>query len=189
MRKCISGVLLVTGLATFPALAWAQRRPAARPAAAPAQRPRFAAELNWSSDVNFGIGARGVFPLESAFPGTPLDGIVSFDIFFPSAPPGTGSSASYWEINGDLAYRFHMERSSSLGPYAGGGLNIAHASATVTAPPPGTGTISSSATKAGLNLLAGTTFKLTGSNLTPFAEARGEIGGGKTFILTGGIRF
>jgi hypothetical protein len=173
MRKCISGVLLVTGLATFPALARAQRRPAARPAAAPTERPRFAAELNWSSDVNFGIGARGVFPLESVFPGTPLDGIVSFDIFFPSAPPGTGSSASYWEINGDLAYRFHMERGSSLGPYAGGGLNIAHASAT----------------KAGLNLLAGTTFKLSGSNLTPFAEARGEIGGGKTFILTGGIRF
>jgi hypothetical protein len=189
MRKCISGVLFVTALATFPGLAAAQRRPAARPAPRPAEHPRFAAELNWSSDVNVGIGGRGVFPLESAFPGTPLDGIVSFDYFFPSAPPGSGSSASYWEINGNVAYRFHMERGSSLGPYAGGGLNIAHASATVAAPPPGTGTISSSATKAGLNLLGGTTFKLTGSNLTPFAEARGEIGGGKTFILTAGIRF
>jgi hypothetical protein len=82
-----------------------------------------------------------------------------------------------------------MERGSSLGPYAGGGLNIAHASATVAVPPPGTGTISSSATKAGLNLLGGTTFKVKGSNLTPFAEARGELGGGKTFILTGGVRF
>ncbi len=61
-------------------------------------------------------------------------------------------------------------------------MNIAHASATA-------GTVSGSATKAGLNLLGGTTFKLTGSNLTPFAEARGEIGGGKTFILTAGIRF
>src|SRR5713101_5559850 len=60
--------------------------------------------------------------------------------------------------------------------------HIAHASATA-------GTVSGSATKAGLNLLGGTTFKLTGSNLTPFAEARGEIGGGKTFILTAGIRF
>jgi hypothetical protein len=49
--------------------------------------------------------------------------------------------------------------------------------------------VSGSATKAGLNLLGGTTFKLTGSNLTPFAEARGELGGGKTFILTGGVRF
>ena len=44
-------------------------------------------------------------------------------------------------------------------------------------------------TKAGLNLLGGTTFKLKGSHLTPFAEARGELGGGKTFILTGGVRF
>src|SRR6266849_4386947 len=79
-------------------------------------------------------------------------------------------------------YRFRVPRGTSLGPYAGGGLNIAHASATA-------GTVSGSATKAGLNLLGGTTFKLTGSNLTPFAEARGEIGGGKTFILTAGIRF
>ncbi len=75
-----------------------------------------------------------------------------------------------------------MQRGSSLGPYAGGGLNIAHISSTVSG-------VSASTTKAGLNLLGGTTFKLTGSNLTPFAEARGEIGGGKTFILTAGIRF
>jgi hypothetical protein len=40
-----------------------------------------------------------------------------------------------------------------------------------------------------LNLLGGTTFKLKGSTLTPFVEGRGEIGGGKTFVLTGGIRF
>jgi opacity protein-like surface antigen len=180
MRKCIGGVLLVTALATSPALAAAQRRAAARPAAAPAQRPRFAAELNWSSDVNFGIGGRGVFPLESLFPGTPLDGIASFDYFFPSAP--TGTSARYWEINGNVAYRFRVPRGTSLGPYAGGGLNIAHASGS-------NGTVSNSVTKAGLNLLGGTTFKLTGSNLTPFAEARGEIGGGKTFILTAGVRF
>ncbi len=39
-----------------------------------------------------------------------------------------------------------------------------------------------------LALLGGTTFKVKGS-ITPFAEARGEIGGGKTFILTGGVRF
>ncbi len=180
MRKCIGGVLLVTALATSPALAAAQRRPAARPAAPSAQRARFAAEINWTSDYNFGIGGRGVFPLESLFPGTPLDGIVSFDYFFPSAAAGV--SAHYWEINGNVAYRFSVPRSSSLGPYGGGGLNIIHASATA-------GTVSSSVTKAGLNLLGGTTFKLKGSNLTPFAEARGELGGGKTFILTGGVRF
>src|SRR5260370_21166163 len=100
MRKCIGGVLLVTALATFPALAAAQRRPAARPAAAPAQRARFAAELNWSSDVDFGIGARGAFPLESAFPATPLDGIVSFDYFFPSVSSApAGCSVHHRELN------------------------------------------------------------------------------------------
>jgi len=180
MRKCIGGVLLVTALAMSPALAVAQRRAATRPAAAAAQGPRFAAEISWNNDVNLGIGGRGVFPLNSLFPGTPLDGIASFDYFFPSAPAGT--SAHYWEINGNVVYRFRVPRGTSVGPYAGGGLNIAHASASA-------GTTSASVTRGGLNLLAGTTFKLTGSNLTPFAEGRGELGGGKNFILTAGIRF
>jgi len=180
MRKCIGSALLLVVLATFPALGAAQRRAAARPAPRSADRPSFGLELNWSSDVDFGIGGRGVFPLESLFPKTPLDGIVSFDYFFPSVPSGT--SGHYWEINGDVAYRFTVPRSSSLRPYAGGGLNIAHASATV-------GTTSASDTKAGLNLLGGTTFRVRGSNLIPFVEARGEVGGGKTFVLTGGVRF
>ncbi|OLD96763.1 MAG: hypothetical protein DMD31_01470 [Gemmatimonadetes bacterium] len=180
MRKLIGSAVLVSVLAAAPTLAAAQRRPAARPAAAPGQRPRFAAELNWSSDVDFGIGARGVFPLQSLFPKTPLDGIVSFDYFFPSAPSGV--SLHYWEINGNVAYRFRVPARSSLGPYAGSGLNIAHASGSA-------GGVSTSATKAGLNLLGGTTFKLKGSKLTPFVEGRGEVGGGKTFILTGGVRF
>src|SRR2546427_1363908 len=172
MRKLIGSAVVVTVLAVAPTLASAQRRPAARPAAGRAQqRPSFGVELDWGSDPNFGIGGRGVFPLQSLFPKTPLDGIVSFDYFFP------GNSVKYWEINGDVAYRFRVER-SSLGPYAGGGLNIAHASAS-----PG-----GSDTKAGLNPLGGTTFKGRGSHLTPFAEARGKIGGGKTFTLTGGVR-
>src|SRR5216684_2319190 len=183
MRQLIGSILLLAAVGLAPAELAAQRRPAARPAASRADRPSFGVQLNWSSDVNFGIGGRGVFPLESLFPGTPLDGVVSFDYFFPSVSNApAGSSFHYWEINGDVAYRFHMQRGSSLGPYAGGGLNIAHISSTVSG-------VSASTTKAGLNLLGGTTFKLTGSNLTPFAEARGEIGGGKTFILTAGIRF
>src|SRR6266705_2246796 len=179
MRKLLGCAVLGALLFTTLPLSVVAQRAAARPAGGSAQRPSFGPELNWSSDVDFGIGARGVFPLQSLFPKTPLDGIVSFDYFFPSAP--TGASAHYWEINGDVAYRFRVEH-SSLGPYAGGGLNIAHASASA-------GGVSVSATKAGLNLLGGTTFRLKGSNLTPFAEARGEIGGGKTFILTGGVRF
>jgi len=185
MRKLLGcavlGALLFT---TLPLSVVAQRRAAARPAAGSAQRPSFGPELNWSSDVDFGIGARGVFPLHSLFPKTPLDGIVSFDYFFPSHPSGT--SAHYWEINGNVAYRFTVPARSSFRPYAGGGLNVAHASASATV---GTTTVSASDTKAGLNLLGGTTFKLKGSKLMPFVDARGEIGGGKTFIITGGVRF
>ena len=183
MRKLLGcavlGALLFT---TFPLSVVAQRR-AAAPAGGSAH-PSFGPELNWSSDVDFGIGARGVFPLQSLFPKTSLDGIVSFDYFFPSHPSGT--SAHYWEINGNVAYRFTVPARSSFRPYAGGGLNVAHASATVTF---GNQTASAADTKAGLNLLGGTTFKLKGSKLTPFVDARGEIGGGKTFIITGGVRF
>ena len=180
MRQLIGSALLLAAVALMPAQSAAQRRAAARTTASPAQRASFGVQLDWSSDYDFGIGGRGVFPLQSLFPRTPLDGIVSFDYFFPSAPAGV--SAHYWEINGNVAYRFRMPRSSSLGPYAGGGLNIAHASAS-------SGGVSASDTKAGLNLLGGTTFKLKGSTLTPFVEGRGELGGGKTFIITGGVRF
>jgi hypothetical protein len=175
MRKLLGSLLLLAAVALMPAESFAQRRATGRPAAAPSQRPSFGVQLDWSSDYDFGIGGRGVFPLRM-FPKTPLDGIVSFDYFFPSAPAGV--SAHYWEINGNVAYRFRVPARSTLRPYAGGGLNIAHASVS------GLG----SDTKAGLNLLGGTTFKVKGS-ITPFAEARGEIGGGKTFVLTGGIRF
>ena len=179
MRKLIGSAVLVAALAAAPVLAAAQRRPAARPAAGPAQRTSFGGQLDWGSDTDFGIGARVVFGLHSLFPTTPLDGIVSFDYFFPSKPVGT-TSLTYWEINGNVAYRIPHVR-GSLAPYVGGGLNIAHASATA-------GTVTVSDTKAGLNVLGGTTFKVKGT-VIPFAEARGEIGGGKTFILTGGIRF
>ena len=176
MRKCIGSALLFVVLATFPSLGAAQRRAAARPAPRSADHPSFGLQLDWGNDPNFGIGGRGVFPLGSLLPGTPLDGIVSFDYFFP------GNSVKYWEINGNVAYRFRVPARSSLRPYAGGGLNIAHASVSVAG-------VSASDTKAGLNVLGGTTFKVKGSNLIPFAEARGELGGGKTFILTGGVRF
>ena len=175
MRQLIGSLLLLAAVGLAPAELAAQRRPAARPAASRADRPSFGVQLDWGNDPNFGIGGRGVFPLGSLVPGTPLDGIVSFDYFFP------GNSVHYWEINGNVVYRFRMPRASSVGPYAGAGLNIAHASLS--------GVSGSGATEAGLNLLGGTTFKLKGSTLVPFAEARGEIGGGKTFILTGGVRF
>src|SRR5689334_13067607 len=180
MRKLLGSALLLAVVALAPTEAAAQRRAAPRPTPSAAQKPSFGLELNWSSDVDFGIGGRGVFPLQSLFPTTPLDGIVSFDYFFPSVPSGApaGSSAHYWEINGDVAYRFTVPRTSSLRPYAGGGLNIMHFSETA-------GTVSTSGTNAGLNLLGGTTFRVRGATLVPFVEARGEVGGGTTFSITG----
>src|SRR5207253_2480228 len=97
MRKCIGSALLVMMLATVPALATAQRRPAARRAApAGAQHPSFGLQIDVGTQTDFGIGGRGVFGLSSLFPGVPLDGIVSFDYYFPSHPSGT--TAHFWEI-------------------------------------------------------------------------------------------
>jgi hypothetical protein len=179
MRKLLGSALLLAVVAFVPQQLAGQRRAASRPAASSSDHPSFGVELDWNNDVNEGIGARGVFPLNGLIPRTPLDGIVSFDYFFPSAP--SGASVHYWEINGDIAYRFAVP-GSQLGPYLGGGLNIAHASASAAG-------VSTSDTKAGLNVLGGATLKLRGSHLLPFAEARGELGGGKEFVLTAGVRF
>src|SRR5437660_11751323 len=100
MRKVIGSAMLVTVLATAPTLASAQRRPAPRAAAPRSQQhPSFGVQLDWGSDPNFGIGGRGVFPRQSLFPKTPLDGIVSVDYFFP------GNRATSWEATGRVAYR------------------------------------------------------------------------------------
>src|SRR2546426_8379223 len=64
MRQLIGSVLLLAAVGLAPAELAAQRRPAARSAASRADRPSFGLQLNWSSDVDFGIGGRGVFPLQ-----------------------------------------------------------------------------------------------------------------------------
>jgi len=179
MRKCIGSGLLLVMLATFPVLGAAQRR-GTRPAPArSAQRTSFGLQLDVGTKTDFGIGGRAVFGLASLFPGTPLDGIVSFDYYFPSHPSGT--SKHFWEINGNLAYRFRVPARSSFRPYGGGGLNIAHSSFTQ-------GTLSGSGTDADLNILAGTTFKVRGE-LTPFLEIRGVVGNANQVVFTGGVRF
>ena len=180
MRKCIGSALLVMMLATVPALATAQRRPAARRAApAGAQHPSFGLQIDVGTQTDFGIGGRGVFGLSSLFPGVPLDGIVSFDYYFPSHPSGT--TAHFWEINGNLAYRFRVPARSSFRPYGGGGLNIAHSSVSA-------GVVSGSSTNVDLNILAGTTFRVK-SSVTPFAEIRGVVGNANQVVFTGGLRF
>src|SRR5438132_14400919 len=130
MRTWIGSALLLAAVAFIPAQLVAQRRPAARPAPRSADRPSFGLQLDWGNDPNFGIGGRGVFPLGSLLPGTPLDGIVSFDYFFPGTQSGV--SLHYWEINGNVAYRFRVPARSSLRPYGGGGLKVAYCSGKAT---------------------------------------------------------
>lgn len=177
MRKLIGGAVLLAVVALVPVSLGAQRRQS-RTTPRHSQGPEFGAELDWGSDTDVGLGARVVFPLRAIAPKTPLDGIVSFDYYFPSAPSGTDNT--FWELNGNVVYRFRMSSRSSLAPYAGGGLNIGHASTTAAG-------ASSSDTKVGLNLVAGTTFKTR--NVTPFAELRGVIGDFDQVVLTGGVRF
>lgn len=181
MRKLIGSALVLAAVALVPAELLAQRRPPARraPAPAPAQRTSFGAELDIGTDTDFGIGARVVFGLRSLFRTTPLDAQLGFVYFFPSAP--AGADLTYWEINGNVAYRIPNPR-SSIKPYVGGGLNIAHISSR---PPAG---VSASDTKLGLNLLGGAAFRVRGTAI-PFVEGRGTISGGEQFVFTGGVRF
>ncbi|HYL54687.1 MAG TPA: outer membrane beta-barrel protein [Gemmatimonadales bacterium] len=179
MRKLLGSALLLAVVALAPTQAAAQRRAAARPAASSAQKTSFGLELDVGTTTDFGIGGRAVFPLQSLFPGTPLDGIVSFDYYFPSAPSGVTNH--FWEINGNLAYRLRVPARSSFRPYLGGGLNIAHSSGSA-------GGISASSTDADLNILGGTTFKVRGS-LIPFLEIRGVVGNANQVVFTGGVRF
>jgi len=178
MRQ-LSGAVLVAVLIALPALADAQRRATAqRPAPRP-QRVAFGLQADWGSDTDFGLGARAVFGLRSLFPKTPLDGHVSFDYYFPS---GTGGvDVKYWEINGNVGYRIPKVR-GNLAPYVGGGLNVAHASASF-------GGTTVGDTKVGLNLLGGTTFGRAATKMKPFVEGRFSLSGGEQFVLTGGVRF
>lgn len=125
----------------------------------------FGAQADFATDGSvFGVGGRVEYGLTSMVPSlTDFRFVGSFDVFFPSA-------GSYWEINPGVATSFNLAN-APVKPYAGAGLNIAH----------GTGN-----TDIGLNLFGGVKFKAMGT-LTPFAEARLELGGGENFIITGGI--
>jgi hypothetical protein len=99
--------------------------------------------------------------------------MTAFDYFFPDAP------FSYWELNGDLAWGFHLA-STRLSLYLGGGLNIARSSLQGI---PGSGN-----TDLGANLLVGLRIP-TASRLTPYVELRPEFGGGNRLVLSTGVLF
>ena len=130
---------------------------------------RFGVQASFADDADFGVGAR----LALAPPaGSPVRIMASFDWFFPDAP------VDYWELNGNVVYMVPVVN-SAVAPYVGGGLNVAHVSVDG-------GTIGSSDTDMGLNLLGGMEF---GGQLPLYLEARVEISGGEQFVITGGFYF
>ena len=134
-------------------------------------------QLSYGSSAKLGLGGRLHANLRSP---DRLVIIGAFDWFFPDEGPG--ESRTYWELNGNVAYRFKIEGTTAVAPYAGGGLNIAHSSRRAEGEGDG-----SSHTDLGVNLLGGTTFG-SGSVL-PFFELRVELAGGEQFVLTGGVLF
>ena len=149
------------------------------PAAAQERPIRFGVHANWADDAEVGVGARVQVGLADMYEG--LRGIASFDYFFPEEDDDFGVvdlDVTYWELNANLTYTLRGD----LAPYVGTGLNIAHASAGVSAADIDLG--DESETDIGLNLLGG----LRLSNRF-FAEARLELGGGEQFVVTAGVLF
>lgn len=144
-------------------------------------------QLSVADDADFGIGARATFGLPTP---TPLEIIATADYFFPDGGPGV--DVSYWEINANLVYLFKIP-ASIVAPYAGGGLNFAHASFSTDLSefgfelPGEISTIDGSESDVGVNLLGGA--KLNLGSLTPFGELRFELGGGEQVVFSGGVLF
>lgn len=141
---------------------------------------RFGVQGSYGDDTDFGIGGRLATSLRSLIPATPLEFHASFDYFFPD-DEGTGADITYWEINTNVAWMIPVTR-TSVAPYAGGGLNIAHFAIDIT------GFGSADDTEVGLNLLGGIQFR-TRTRLRPFVEVRVELSGGEQFVLAGGLLF
>ena len=143
---------------------------------------RFGANLSWGDDSDLGLGARLNFGLGDMARNQPIEGLVTFDYFFPgeSSP---GFDVTYWTITANAIYRF-TERTAAVAPYAGGGVMLGRSSTDPLSP--GMGGASSS--KVGLHAVGGLRFKTEGTIL-PFAEARFELKDGAQFVLSGGVYF
>ncbi|HEX6309277.1 MAG TPA: hypothetical protein VFZ69_13870 [Longimicrobiales bacterium] len=141
-----------------------------------ARAQAFGVQGSWGDDSDFGIGARLELGVPNLLTSTgPLANtyvIGSFDWFFPD---NDQIDFDYWEINLNLAVPI---TATSIDPYAGLGLNIAHISVDALGD-------DGSDTEVGLNLLGGLRFNL--GTLGAFTEGRFELGGGEQFVLTFGV--
>lgn len=124
----------------------------------------------WGSDTDAGIGARVLGNIEDAN----LEAVGSFNYYFPD-DEGPGDDVSFWEVNANLFYHFHLPETSNVLPYLGGGLNVSRLSN------------GASDTEAGLNLGGGFRFPL--EDVSPYVEGRFVAGGHDQVVLTLGLMF
>src|SRR5262249_41281885 len=110
----------------------------------------------------------------------PIEGLVTFDYFFPSG-------FNYWEVSGNGIYKFEI-KDSSIKPYAGAGLLIGHFSSDYNGLCNTYGVSCPSNTRASLNLIGGLRFK-GGPRFAPFVEGRLETRSGSQFVITAGAFF
>jgi hypothetical protein len=150
----------------------------------------FGVNADWSDDADFGVGGRVIVNLDKQLKG--LEAVGSFDYFFPSAGDvgdiegdGVDVDVTYFEVNLNAVYKFKLEN-SSLTPYVGSGLNIAHGNVGASVDLGDFGSVGGSVsnTEVGLNILGGVII-----NKKFFVEAKFEAGGGEMFVVSGGIRF
>lgn len=134
---------------------------------------RFGGQANFADDTDFGLGPRVAVNLEQLGPRFQVLG--TWDIYFPD-----DDNLDFWELNGNLVYRFDVQEVPSIVPYAGGGLNIARREIELDPP---AGDVDD--TDVGVNFLGGVEFPL--ASVTPFVEIRLTEEGGDQFYLTGGV--
>lgn len=147
--------------------------------ASAAEAQRFGAHAIWADDVDIGLGARMEMDISGKLSKQPPLSraffIGQFDFFL---DPCDGADCTYWEINPGIAVPLNA---TTLKPYLGAGLNIAHSSVDL-------GTLgNASDTELGVNLLGG--LKLNLSGMDAFTEARLALGGGEQFSISFGILF
>lgn len=138
---------------------------------------QFGVQGSYGEDTDFGVGGRIIGNIGRFFGMQGIEAIGSFDYFFPDCG---AVDCSYFEINGNVVYRFPLQQ-IMFSPYVGGGLNVAHGSVDFF------GLGNASDTKFGVNLLGGAKFHI--GAIQPFAEFRFEIEGGEQFVITGGVLF
>lgn len=135
-------------------------------------------QLLYGDDTDLGLGARLEVGTSELFEYTRFQG--DFNWYFPD--DGNGVDLTFWEIDGNLLYAFDgFTTSDAVSIYAGGGLNLAHASVDFT------NGGSNSDTDLGVNLLGGLNVPL--GQVSGFAEMRITLSGSEQYTLAFGLLF